>query len=252
MNIKTMYKIAESTVRTNSPMILVGLSVAGVITTVVLAVKATPKALKIIEQKEIELFNEDKPLTKKEIIKNTWKCYAPTAIMGGMTIGCIIGANSIQQRRNAANASVYSITEAALKEYQAKVIETIGEKKEQDIRDKIAEDTITKNPVKNSEIFITGKGDTLCYDNISGRYFLSNIETLRKVQNDYNQSLLSDMWASLNELYYKMQLNGIDVGNDLGWNVDNLLEFEFSAQLTEDGRPCIVVGYKDLPFYPFR
>ena len=87
----------------------------------------------------------------------TWRYYVPTAIMGGLTIACIIGANSINLRRNAALAGAYSLTEAALKEYQAKVIETIGDKKEQAIRDDIAKDRVKEHPLGEREVIITGK-----------------------------------------------------------------------------------------------
>jgi len=48
---------------------------------------------------------------------------------GAATIMCVVGSNSINARRVAALASLYSITETALDEYKAKVVETIGETK---------------------------------------------------------------------------------------------------------------------------
>jgi hypothetical protein len=52
----------------------------------------------------------------------TWQRYLPAAIMGGLTIACVIDANSNNLRYNAALASVYSLTELALKENQTKVV----------------------------------------------------------------------------------------------------------------------------------
>ena len=245
----------------NSPTILTGLSVAGLFTTVIMAVKATPKALQLI--KEEEDYREDACmvsqgvdpdlLTKLDVIHITWQCYIPAMIMGGVTIACIIGANSIHLRRNAALASVYSLTEATLKEYQAKVVETLGEKKAQNIKDEIAKDTIKNHPLNDKEIIITGKGDTLCYDVLSGRYFKNDIENIRKTQNDLNRDLMSEMFISLNEVYYALKLSNTKMGNDVGWNIDDgMIDFNFSSQLTEDGVPCLVVDYSVGPRFDYR
>ena len=69
------------------PSILTGVAVVGVIETTVLAVKATPKAIDILEQME------EKPTKKEEVIKATWKCYIPSVIACSATIVCILGAN---------------------------------------------------------------------------------------------------------------------------------------------------------------
>lgn len=248
-SIKAVAKNLEVAVRKNSPTILTGLGVAGLITTTVLAVKATPKALALIEEAEDKQMENLEPL---EVVKVTWKCYIPAALMGGITIGCMIGANSINLRRSAALASAYSIAETTLKEYQAKVVETIGEAKARKIKEDIAEDKMKKNPVQNTEVIITGKGDMLCFDVLSGRYFKNNIENLRKIQNDFNHNLISEMYVSLNELYYAIGLPGVKVGDDLGWNVDTMIEFSFSSKLTEEGEPCLVVDYLVGPKEEYR
>lgn len=248
-SIQEVTKNAGIVIKKNSPAILTGASVAGLITTTVLAVKATPRALSILEAAEDESLEK---LTPLEMAKLTWKCYVPTTLMGVATIACMISAHSIQLRRNAALASAYSIAETALREYHEKVVETLGETKARSIKDKIAQEKIKKDPISNKEVIVTGKGDMLCYDALSGRYFKNNIENLRRIQNDFNRNLINEMYVSLNEVYYAMGLPGIGVGDDLGWNVDTMIEFHFSAQLTEDGEPCIVVDYLVGPKEEFR
>jgi hypothetical protein len=234
------------------------LAVAGLVSTVVLAVKATPKAMELIddEMQERAYIQETEgdttPFTTMDYVKTTWKCYIPAAVMGSVTIACFVGANSINLKRNAALASLYSLSETALKEYQSKVVETIGEKKEQKIRDEVAAERIEKDPKSNKEVIITGKGDVLCYDVISGRYFKSDIERIRRLQNEFNQTLISQMWISLNDVYYELGLKGIKIGDDMGWNSDSLIEFDFSSQLADDGTPCIVVDYSVGPRYDYR
>lgn len=251
----------------HSPEILTGIGVAGMITTTVMAVRATPKALELIEEEKCEqnfkLVREAKEngqdvctqitnLKPVDIIKTTWKCYIPAAITGGLSIFCLIGASSVNARRNAALATAYTLSESALKGYQEKVIETIGEKKEQTVRDAIAKDKLEQNPVGNREVIITEKGNTLCYDAISGRYFKSDIDIIKKAVNEINKNMLDEMYISLNDFYYEIGLDNTKLGDDLGWNINNgLIELNFSSQLASDGTPCLVMDYSIAPKYDF-
>lgn len=251
----TMGHLGEALTK-NSPTILTGMSVAGLVTTTVMAVRATPKAMQILDYERDfreDAYENPPEITKMDIIELTWRCYVPAAAMAMATIACTIGANSINLRRNAALASVYSLTETAFKEYQAKVIETIGETKEKKVKDEIAKDRIKANPVGKQEIFLTGKGDMLCYDVISGRYFKSDVEKIRKIQNDLNRDLINDMFISLNDVYYALGLSNTKMGNDVGWTIgDGHIDFNFSSQLAEDGTPCLVVDYAVGPRYDYR
>lgn len=237
-------------VKQNSPGILTGVGIAGFISTTFLAVAVTPKALKKLSEARSKKGRE---LTKKEVVKETWKCYIPAVATGTLSTACLIGSHSIQQRRNAALSTALSLSESALKAYSEKVVETIGEKKERQIRDAVAKEEVTANPPSKNEIIFTGRGETLCYDTVSARYFKYDIEKLRKIENQLNKRLISEMYISLNELYYEIGLNPISVGEDLGWNVnDSLIEFDFSSQLTEDDTPCLVISYHVAPRYDFR
>ena len=235
-----MVKSFERFIGKNTPAILTGVAVTGVIITVVLAVEGTPKAIKILEEKN--------PKTKLEVVKETWKCYIPAAISGILTIASVITLNSVNQRRNAVLASLYSVTQGALREYKEKVIEVIGENKERKIRDEIDSDRVKNNPP--SSIIITGSGDVLCYDSLTGRYFTSDIEKIKKTVNELNRRLLTEMFIPLNELYYELGLDPTEIGNGLGFDIDyGLLEIKFSSQLTKEERPCLVLNYEVHPKY---
>lgn len=245
-------KIAASK---HSPEILTGLGIAGMITTTVLAVKATPKALVLIEdkKKELELYPADK-LTPVETVKATWKCYIPATVTGIASVTCLIGASSVNSRRNAALATAYNLSTTALTEYKEKVIETIGEKKEQTVRDKVAEERIKKEPVNPSAIIVSGNGNTRCFDTITKRRFTSDIEAIKKIVNELNRRMINgEDYISLNDFYYELGLDGSSIGDELGWNVsDGLIELEFSAQLDTDGIPCIVIDYAIAPKRGFQ
>lgn len=229
--------------------ILTGVGIAGMVTGTFFAIKATVKATKVYE--EVKKEKEDVPA--KEIVKLTWKYYIPTVVIEGVSAFCLIQASVTSNKRNAALAAAYSIAETSLKEYQDKVIETIGEKKESKIHDEIAKDKLLKDPIENHQIIFTGNGDTLCYDTITGRYFKSDIEKIRKVENEFNKWLLGESYIPLNELYEMLGLDGVfPIGEELGWNINGgYMEFRFSSQLCTDGTPCLVVGYKTPPYYYF-
>ena len=240
----------------NGSTILTCAGAVGLVTTTVMAVKATPKALRLIEEKKEELeFERDEfvTLSKSEVIKTCWKCYIPSAVTGAVSIACLVGASSANLKRNAALATAYTLSETALKEYQEKVVETIGEKKEQVVRDAIAKDKIDKQPVTTSEVIITEKGNTLCFDSVSGRYFKSDIEKLKKAENELNRRMRDEMYISLNDFYYEIGIKTIDLGDELGWNIDKgYINLKFSSQLADDGTPCLVMSYHVAPRYDYR
>lgn len=234
----------------HSPEILTGLGIAGMVTTTVLAVKATPKALQLIEAEQEK---EDKSLTKLDYVRVAWKPYIPAIVTCSVSIACLIGASSVNLRRNAALATAYKLSETALTEYKEKVVETIGERKEKTVRDAIAKDKVEKNPVQNNNIIITGKGETLCMDAMGGRYFKSDRDKLERIENELNRRMRNEMYISLNEFYLEIGLGEVPVGHELGWHIDKgYIELSFSSQLTKDGDPCLVVDFYNPPIYGFR
>lgn len=254
-NVTDLFKSVKMVVSKHSPEILTGIGIAGMITTTILAVKATPKALTLVEdkKKELELYPTDK-LTTIETVKAAWKCYIPAAVTGITSIVCLIGANSVNSRRNATLATACNLSATALTEYKEKVIETIGEKKERTIRDKVAEERVKNEPVNPSAIIVSGNGNTRCFDTITKRRFISDIEAIKKIVNELNRRMINgDDYVSLNDFYYELGLDGSSIGDELGWNVsDGLIELDFSAQLDKDGVPCIVIDYTVTPKRGFQ
>lgn len=250
---KTKFKQFTDNVRTtlnqHSPEILTGIGIAGMVTTTILAVKATPKALTLLEEAKREIDCDEK-LPVKTVIKSCWKCYISAAVTGTMSIACLIGASSVNAKRNAALAAAYTLSESALKDYKDKVIEVVGEKKEKEIQDSVAKDRLEKKPVSKSEVIVTNHGETLCYDYQTDRYFKSDIDKIKRAVNEINRKMLCsfDMCISLNELYDELGLERVPFGNELGWSVDKgLVEPVFSSQLADDGTPCLVIDYNIVP-----
>jgi hypothetical protein len=133
------------------------------------------------------------------------------------------------------------------------VVESIGEKKEQNVRDKVAKKQIDKQPVTKSEVIVTGRGDSLCFDPLSARYFTSDIEFIKKAENKLNKQMIHDIggYVSINEFYDELDLPHTDIGDMLGWNSDNLIDLDISAHVTDDGRPSLVINHYTRPIYNY-
>lgn len=235
----------------HSPEILMSIGIASLITTTILAVGETPKALNLLEKTKQEVGVDE--LTAVETVRVVWKCYIPAAVSGVFGVACLIGANSVHAQRNAALAAVCKLSETAFTEYRDKVVETIGEKKEAAVLEKVEEDRIRKQPVEKSEVYVTSRGTTLCFDGWSGRYFESSIEEIRRAENTLNNRMLHDItgYATLNEFYDEIGLPHTEVGDMIGWNASHLVKIHIGATIADDGRPCIAVIHDNRPIYEY-
>lgn len=247
------FKGVSASAKKHSPEILLAIGIGSGITAAVLAVKATPKALQMIDKKKQEDHMDE--LTPIETVKVAWKPYIPAVTTGVFSIACLISANSVHSKRNAALATAYQLSTTAFNEYREKVVETIGEKKEKVVHDNIAKERIEKNPPSESTVILTGKGKTLCYDAYSDRYFESDMDRIRRAINDLNYRMTTgmEMSISLNEFRDAIGLPRIPIGEEVGWRVDEgLIDIHFSSQITDDDRPAIVLEYLIPPQYGFN
>lgn len=245
-NFSSVWKTVKTAVSHHSPEILTGIGIAGMATSTVLAVKATPKALEDIKAHEEEVGYKLKPI---DMVKVTWKNYIPAAVTGTVSIMCLIGASSVNARRNAALATAYKLSEKALTQYKEAVVETVGEKKEREIRDNMAKKQVEQTPMSGNTVIVTGKGDSLFLDTTCSRYFRSNVDKINKVVLDLNKRMRDEMEITLNEFYYELGLDGADVGDDLTWSIDDeYIEVSFSA-IPVNGEPCMVMSFNTRPKY---
>ena len=249
----SMDKVVRQVARTiteYSPAILTALGVAGVLTTAVFTAKATATATLLIDMDERETGVSDIASVRfKERTKLVWKLYIPPAGMALASIACIIGVNAVHTRRNAALASAYTLAETAMKEYQAQVAKHIGEREERKVRDAVSEEKIRSNPIGKNEVFITGTGDMLFYDTLSGRYFTSTVEKVNRAENSINAKIIAHMYASANDFYDEIGLAQTEYGDDVGWRVGHMIETYVTAKVTEEDppRPCLVLNHRNRP-----
>lgn len=250
-DVTKFFDTAKKTVSKRSPEILIALGVTGFISTTVLAVKATPKALQLIEERKKE--ERTDKLTVMETVQTTWKCYIPAVVTGTVSAACVIGANSVHAKRNAALATAYKLSETAFREFKDKAVEEVGEKKVEQIYEKIAQDRVTKSDAKpDVKVEITGKGEYL-YQDPFGRRFYSSRTAIDLAIANINLKLHKWQYVSLNDFYEELGLESAPEGDELGWNLKGgEIDINIKTATTTDGNPCGVLMFTVRPDYEYE
>ena len=225
----------------DSATILSVLGAAGVVVTAITAVKATPKALRLIE----EIPEEDR--TPKEIVKAAWPCYIPTALAGFVSIGCIFGANAINKKQQATLLSAYALLDQSYKTYRLKVIEAIGEEEEKKIHGEEVKDLAP-------DVIVTFR-----IDHYGQEIFERSLLEVQDAEYKLNQKLAMDGEANLNDFFDLLAIKHHPIGDKLGWSVEYGLdfynyawiEFEHLLEKTDDGQDIYAIRMPCPPIYGY-
>lgn len=252
MTLATIAKSVEKFSVDNSPAILSAIGVAGTITTAVLSAKAGVEAHLILDENTERRSDGPNPQSQKEKIQLTWKVWVLPASVGTITVTSIILANRIGTRRAAAMATAYIVSAEAFDEYKHKVVEKLGETQERKVRDDIAQDRVDK---AGNALIVLDDTKVLCFEQYTGRYFNSTVETIKQAQNQINYRILNDGYASLSDFYNLIDLPLTSVSEELGWNSDKMLEIQFATVMSETQKPCISIDFDTTPvrnYHKFR
>lgn len=257
MEFKTILKTAEKFVTDNSPGILTGLGVAGTVTTVLLTGRAAYQVgMDASTQYHETLMEQDSAadlpahlLEPKHIVKTYWKAFIPAGVAGAVTVTAIIAANTVGSRRAAAITAAFKLSEELSQEYKDKVARTLGIPKEEKMRSELAAEKMEKNPPPAGMIIVAGS-DVLMMDELSGRYFHSQVETVKKAVNDINHKINNYFHASVTDFYNAIGLEGTKYSDSIGWNSDELLDVQFTPTMYQD-KPAIMLGYNHGPILGF-
>lgn len=225
------------------PETLIGVGIGGFISAAVMAGKASIKANQIIE--DIEYYeNEDLSLSEK--VKATWKCYIPTAIViAGSTYAILYGTNVLTKRNATLMASAGALAET-LNLYSDKVKEVVGEEKADEIRKEVAKERVAKKSA--GPLQTTSDEDVLCFDNISGSYFISSMAKLKDIEHELNKRMLNENYVMLNEYFEEIGLESCYIGSVMGWHIDRgFIDLDFDSMVTKDGKLALVIDHNVLP-----
>lgn len=244
MNINSAVRAGKSVITANSPVLLVGTAIAGVVTTAVLAARAGYKARGMVITAEAETLQ---PLDNKEKAKLTWLCYAAPAVSGASTIAAVLGVHTIHTKRHAALAGLYAVTTSKLDDYQAEAEKLLGSKKTQQLNDAMGQKAVDEGrPFDSKEVIVLGGGTELMHDNLTNRWFMGSVPIVEKAIYDLNVRLLEDGDVSLNDYYEFVGLDAVPLGENMGWSGVKL-EPRFGAVKTSDGRSAIDVWFSKAP-----
>lgn len=238
------------TLSKHSPTILAVLGGTTSVAALIEAVRATPAAMKDLE--------EMKPETNLEKIKVAGKHYIPAVIMEAFALGCIFSSHKITLGRAAVISTLYTTSEEKLKEYQEKVIEKIGPKKEEQIRDEIAVARENKAYEQNPPILARPTdGMYPTFDTYTGQHFWATSAILDKAENMICEQLRGDCYVSVNEFYLTLTdcgaigLHEAEAGKEIGWESNRPPKIHYSYEKRPDGSPYIMLTYDVSPRFRF-
>ena len=252
MDVNKLMHHSKMFFKRNSSTILTCIGGAGVVATSVMAVKATPKALRLLEAKKEE---KGEKLTVLETIETAGMTYVPTIITGTATIACIFGANMLNKRNQAALMSAYALLDSTYKDYQKKVNELYGEDASDNVKAEVVKDKYV-----DEEIELQDDNKKLFYDEFSGRYFESTTEDVIKAEYNLNRKLADWYGVYLNEFYEMLGIEPVDYGDYLGWNSaevydiqwSNWIDFSHKKVTMDDGLECYIISWSVDPTFGFE
>ena len=237
-------------VRHNAPTILTCVGGIGVVATSVMAVKATPKALQLLEEAKAEKGDD---LTKLEVVAVAGPAYIPAMVTGVATIACIFGANVLNQCQQASLASAYALIDNSYKEYKKKVEELYGKEANAQVQQEIARVKYKENDIQQED------DELLFYDEFSGRYFNATMERVLVAEYQVNRELHNAGRDTLNHFYELVGLNPIDGGDSLGWSEggnyerywQSWLDFRHNKVVMDEGLECYIITMFEEPYVEF-
>lgn len=237
-------------VKRNASTILTFIAASGVVVTTISAIKAAPKATRLLEEAEAEKGEELTLIEKVEVAGPT---YIPTIVAGTSTIACIFGANILNKRHQAAMASAYALLDNTYKQYRAKVAELVDEEVVNDIRNAVMQEEYDESEFENDE-----KQD-LFFDFVSMRYFNSTLKEVMEAEVELDKMLKNNKYVFLNDFYELVGAEPVDYGDEVGWSIYDEpgfvqcsdIIFDYDKTELEDGMECYILIMMNDPIGGF-
>lgn len=213
--LNNLFKVTKPFVKRNLPTILTTVGAVGVVATGVTSAKATPKAIKLLQQAEEK---KGEKLTVIEKVKAAGPVYIPSMIIGTATIACVFGSNAINKHRQEALISAYAVLDQSYKEYRNKVKDVLGEDADATVMSEIAKDKYEEAKEKFDSKDQEKDDDVkLFFEEYSGRYFEATMSDVLEAEYHFNRNFALRDYADLNELYSFLGLPETEYGATIGW-----------------------------------
>lgn len=263
--IHTGLRVAKKMAIRYLPQLLTGGGICLMAAATAHAVKTSPEAAK-----EVEEINQD-PTIQRPVVEKTLvyaKHYWPTLLMTFGGAGMIIGGQHVSLKRFGLAMTALSMEKDKRQKLEEKIAEKFGPKKLLEAKDEILQDEVRKEvsskPFNLSAVYNTGRGTTLCYDPIGKRFYLSDLDYIRKMWGLFNMDIAEHMKRgnnavmSLNDWYDYIDLPKLDgrigkegkervgpnIGKDFGWR-NRLMDLQFTAGALDNGQTYSVIGFTE-------
>ena len=247
---------ARFQIKKHSPEILIVAGIAGVVTSAVMACKATTKINDILDQTKEEVGKVNDALDNEKIPEDVYskedakkdlaiiyiqtgvklvKLYGPSLILGALSITSILASNNILRKRNVALAAAYATIDNSFKEYRGRVIERFGKDLDRELKYNIKAKEISETTVDENgkETTVTKTVPVVESEEPSdyARFFCEgcagwtkdpemNLVFLKQQQNWANELLKTRGHLFLNEVYDMLGIERSKAGQVVGWVYD--------------------------------
>lgn len=236
------------TVQREAPTMMTFGGIVGFIAASVLAAKATPTAIDVLDATKFE-HEEDTPKRRIEEAKALAPVYAPTVGMLLLSAGLVSGGLYVTNTRMGALTGLYLATRKSLTKLEDSVAKNLSPKKLEEVYSDADE------PPEDMAIPTSQKpGHTvLVYDRYSDRLlYVPSVEWVREGVNNINRQMLVDGYASLNDLYLELGLPPVGYGDELGWSIEHeLIDYRLGSRLIRDNIPCVTLAFLANPKHSY-
>ena len=170
---------------------------------------------------------------------------APAVVFEVAATACMITSSEISRKRIATLGTAYLVADRALADHKDALRDVFGEKGEQKVREQQSRTSIETHMKSqpDSYIYATGHGSMLCFDELTGRRFWSSMDAINEAVFNISFQLQTEMWVNVNEFYDELDLPEVDLGDMLGWNVDDTyggkIPVTYTAILLDGNIPCL-------------
>ena len=221
-------------VQKHSPIILTAVGVVGVVTAGVLAARATLKLeetldtakerLTLVDTRGVPINSKTKAVALNYL--DLVKLYGPSVTLGAASLVCIISAQGILHKRNAALVMAYKGLEETYNRYRSLVAEEYGEEKDEEFHRGIKTVTTVDENGKKSKVKVFPKVDgqygayTFIFgsDNALWNGFADRNEWfLESQQTAMNDLLRLRGHVFLNEVLERLGFEHTQAGSVCGW-----------------------------------
>lgn len=239
-----------------SPEIMTVAGIVGMVTSTVMACKATTKASEIIDETktsvsmihdlvadqavpESEYSEED---SKRDLVivyskaaMKFIKLYGPSLAIAGLSAGSILSSTTILRKRNIAIGTAYTALDRSFRTYRDRVIEKFGEDFDKELKygtttKVIEETTVDENGNEKTETKTVTVADPNNYS-IYARFYDDgcagwtknpeyNLIFLNQQQSWANDKLKANGHLFLNEVYEMLGIPKTAIGQRVGWVYD--------------------------------